>query len=141
MIKNIQLNIHPKDKLKYDNIAKYIRGRLLPWINQQKQKCNYICAIAGKRSNIVLHHIYSFNKILEEAISILNFPILDNINEYSNKQLDSLYDKFIEIQSNYNSYVCIEDSIHKKFHSIYGYGNNTPEQWNEFLETYNKQIA
>lgn len=32
--------------------------------------------------------------------------------------------------------ICITEHIHIKFHHLYGYGNNTKEQWNDFLEKY-----
>jgi archaellum biogenesis protein FlaJ (TadC family) len=32
---------------------------------------------------------------------------------------------------------CLKEDIHKLFHKYYGYGNNTMEQWNEFVKKYN----
>ena len=88
-----------------------------------------------------MHHTYGFNLLFEEAIDILSFPIYENINDYSQEQLDNLYNQFFELQEEYDSYVCISENVHKQFHSIYGYGDNLPEQWNEFVETYYENVA
>ena len=42
----------------------------------------------------------------------------------------------MEIQDNYDACVCITEEIHKLFHKEYGYGNNTEEQWEEFVTNY-----
>ena len=38
-----------------------------------------------------------------------------------------------ELACDKNNFVVITEEIHKSFHKQYGYGNNTPEQWNEFV--------
>ena len=43
---------------------------------------------------------------------------------------------FREIQSTYPLGICLTKEIYYLFHSIYGYGNNTEEQWNEFVENF-----
>lgn len=43
---------------------------------------------------------------------------------------------FLEIQEYYHAYVCISAEIHRLFHKEYGYGNNTEEQWNIFVNKY-----
>ena len=45
-------------------------------------------------------------------------------------------DKFMELQDHYNAYVCITEDVHKLFHKIYGYGDNTVEQWDEYVTDY-----
>lgn len=56
----------------------------------------------------------------------------DNINAHHlhsrNTRKDLIYDE--------NNIVTLCSKCHKLFHSIYGYGNNTPEQYYEFLEKY-----
>lgn len=128
----------PIDKKGYDTIAEYIRKKLIPWKNKIKEANNYTCKITGCRSNIVVHHIRGFNLILDEAIDKINFPIYSDIKEYSEEQIDELFQVFFDLQEKYHSYICISENVHKQFHNIYGYGDNTEEQWNEFLNKYYK---
>lgn len=135
----LQLQLYrPIEKKGYDTIAEYIRAKLIPWKNQVRADNNYTCAITGCRSNIIVHHIRGLNLILNEAIDKINFPIYKNISDYSEKQINELFNEFFELQEQYHSYICITENIHKQFHGIYGYGNNTEEQWSEFVNKYYK---
>ena len=69
----------------------------------QKEKISPVCEITGRKDNLVIHHLDSFNLHPEKGAD------LDNL-------------------------VRITKEIHDEFHSIYGYGSNTREQWFEFLE-------
>lgn len=37
--------------------------------------------------------------------------------------------------------VRVHKDIHKEFHDKYGRGNNTPEQWEQFVKNYNKSVT
>lgn len=124
----------------YKEINDYVRTCIQPWRNHYKQECNYTCCITGKRSNIVVHHCRGFNLLIEETIDILDFQLLDNFGDYSTKDLERFVEKFIELQEYYGEYVCITEEVHKLFHKNYGYGNNTIEQWNEFVMNYHNGL-
>lgn len=128
----------PHEKKGYNDLAEYVRGRLIPWAKQVKQDNNFTCALTGKKSNIIIHHIRGFNLILNEAIEKINFPIYENVSDYSECQLKQIFDAFYNLQEMYKNYICLTESVHKQFHSIYGYGDNTKEQWDEFVNTYYK---
>lgn len=63
--------------------------------------------------------------------------IKENFSDYSDEELNKFVEAFIDLQAYYGEYVCITESVHKLFHGNYGYGDNTMEQWNEFVEKYN----
>ena len=131
------LDLHkPTEIANYDNLYNYIRQRLVPWRNKIREEHNYTCELTGSRSNIVVHHIRSFNLLLEECIDILDFPIYDDFSSYTQEQLDCFMESFLELQESYGAYVCISEGVHKEFHKQYGYGDNTLEQWNEFVINY-----
>lgn len=134
------LDLHrPSELGSYKNLYAYVRQRMVPWRDKIKEQNNYTCAITGKRSNIVIHHIYGFNLIFNEAINNLDFQLHTNISEYSQSQLDCLVSEVLSLHEYYGKYICITEDVHNHFHSIYGCGNNTEEQWNEFINTYYKQ--
>ncbi len=45
---------------------------------------------------------------------------------------------FPEQRFDLNNLVCMSEELHKKFHSLYGYGNNTKDQYNEFKDKWRK---
>lgn len=106
------------------------------WSKEVREYYNYTCCLTGSRSNIVVHHCRGFSLLFDETIELLNFEIKDDFIEYTDEELITFTNKFLEIQEYYNAYVCITESIHKLFHKIYGYGDNTVEQWNEFVSDY-----
>ena len=46
------------------------------------------------------------------------------------------YDKHKELRFEVDNGITISKDIHKLFHSIYGYGSNTREQWEEFVKNF-----
>lgn len=128
--------IRPKEKQNYETLAKYVRAKLFVWKNKVKEAYQWTCCVTGKRSDIILHHCRSFNLLLSETIDDLNFKIKDNLNDYTQQELDDFVEYFLYLQEYYGEYCCITEEVHKLFHSLYGYGNNTMEQWTEFVADY-----
>lgn len=132
-----KLNLHrPLEKHNYGTLNNYMRAKLTMWKQRYREKCNYTCALSGSHSNIIVHHIYGFNLLMLETIELLNFPLYEDLDLYSQDELDLFVKTFLDLQEYYGEYICITENIHKKFHSIYGYGNNTREQWDEFVNNY-----
>lgn len=120
----------------YTSLARFVRERLSMWKKDVREYYNYTCCLTGSHSNIVIHHCRGFSLLFDETVEILNFEIKDDFSDYTDEELLKFVDKFMEIQDYYNSYICISEDVHKLFHRIYGYGDNTEEQWNEFVKDY-----
>lgn len=140
-----RLNLHrPLEKHNYGSLNNYMRAKLWTWKQNYREHCNYTCALSGKRSNIIVHHIYGFNLLMAETIELLNFPLYEDLDLYSQVELDLFIQTFLDLQEYYGEYICITEDIHKLYHSIYGYGDNTREQWDEFVNNYynqNKKVS
>lgn len=108
----------------------------MEWKTQSIINCNYQCVLTKDRFDDI-HHIHGFNLILNETIETLDIPIKECIDDYTDVELRNLLDTFRLLQSKYPLGVCLRKDIHVLFHNIYGYGNNTQKQWNEFLNNYN----
>lgn len=131
------LNLHRPTKFdNYKNLVYYMRQRLKTWRDSVREQCDYVCAITGQRSNVRVHHIRGFNLLFDETIDSLEFPIYEDMSKYSQEQLDEFVNTFLDIQESYGQYICIKEEVHKEFHKLYGYGNNTKEQWDDFIEKY-----
>lgn len=133
------LNLYrPKEYKKdgYKDLTAFVRSKLYFWKNDIREYYNYTCQVTGSRTNIVVHHIRSFNLLFSETMELLEFPVFDDFSDYSDDQLDTFVNKFLEIQEYYGEYICITEPIHKQFHDLYGYGNNTIEQWNDYIKNY-----
>ena len=127
---------HEKYKNGYIKLNNFVRARLNKWKTEVRELFDYTCCITGEHSNLVIHHCRSFNILLQETIDLLNFEIKDDFSDYSDEELYNFLDTFINLQAYYGEYICITESIHKLFHRDFGYGDNTIEQWNEFVEKY-----
>jgi hypothetical protein len=55
-----------------------------------------------------------------------------NIGQYSEDELELLSSECIKLHYEYGLGVCLIEDIHKLYHKIYKYGNNIPEQFEEF---------
>ena len=126
----------PKEVGNYKDLIEYTRSHIKVWANQCREKFNYTCALSGSHSNLVIHHIYGFNLLFEEVVQALDFPVYESFNMYSIEELDEFVNTFLILQEVYGEYICITQDIHKLFHKIYGYGDNTREQWDEFVSTH-----
>lgn len=118
------------------NLSKYLRRNIKQWKIDSMKYCNYKCVITGEDFDDI-HHLYSFNQIVEETLDILNLPQYDEIGKYTSEELLLLEQTCLELHYKYGYGACLKKSVHDLFHFIYGYGNNTPEQFEEFKDKYN----
>lgn len=110
----------------------FLRGFIIDWKNNSMKMCSYKCILTNENFNNI-HHLYGFDQILQEIIAITKLPIYQEINKYTEEELKLLKKTCIKLHNEYGLGICLCESIHKLFHSTYGYGNNTPNQFKEFI--------
>ena len=120
----------------YTKLSQYIRGQNAAYHLRKLKDNDFICQITGIRGDVVLHHIYGFNLILAEAVEISNIELKNDFNKYTIEELTNIYEIFADLQDSYDKVICISKDVHTQFHNEYGYGDNTPSQWNEFVSKY-----
>lgn len=128
---------HPSWKGGLTELKDYLRGKITEWKKESIKKSNFKCVISGEKFTDI-HHLYGFNLILEETLNILKAKRLQNIAEYTEEELSTITQTFLRIHDSYPLGVCLSEHIHKLFHNHYGYGNNTPKQFEEFTNRYKK---
>jgi len=134
--KRSQLGLSRQDgESSYENLSEFIRRNNLDWKNNSMKNCDYKCVITHERFDDI-HHIYGLNLILNETLSYLNIEIKNTMDDYSAEELSSILCTFRNFQNKYPLGVCLKKEIHNEFHYMYGFGDNTIEQWNEFLLYY-----
>jgi hypothetical protein len=113
------------------SLSEYLRSNINDWKFKSMQEYNYKCVITGKTMDVI-HHLYSFNKIVKETLKITKIPLYKEINKYSNIELENLKQVCLELHFKYGLGVCLTNEIHSMFHKKYGRNNNTLEQFEQF---------
>jgi len=128
-----------KSEKNYSNIASYIRTHINDWKKQSMKECDYKCVLTGDK-NFDIHHLYSVCNILKDVFEDEDIIKKDVFEDYTDNELEEIVEKFKIIQSKYPLGVCVSRKLHTLFHSLYGSGNNYPEQWYRFVCDYNNGI-
>lgn len=114
----------------------HLRSSLKYWFKKSIESCDNKCAVTGDKyqPKFEIHHLKSFNLIIKEILDQLNLKAKP-VKYYSKKELYSIR-KLSEQEHNKLLGVCLRPDIHDLFHSYYGFGDNTPEQFYEFKEKF-----
>lgn len=112
------------------------RDSLNDWKDKSMENCSYRCVVTGKNFDHV-HHLYSFSSICSESLESLNIDLSKPFEEYK-PDMERIVEEFKRIHDTYPLGVCVSEEVHIEFHKRYGNKNNTPEQWEEFIKSYNK---
>lgn len=111
-----------------------LHKRLKSWRKRIRTIYNGTCPITGERENTVVHHLISLDTIYSNTAKEYGFDCLLK-KEASFSDKEQYYQIVREVRRRHTDQtgILIADSVHRKFHKEYGYGNNTPTQFNEFL--------
>ena len=115
-----------------------ICGKNYVTIFENSVYCSDECRVKGgfNKRNIFSRNEYgkSYNKAINKKKQIN--PVCEVTGVSYDLVIHHLYsfDTHPELGADLNNMVRINRKIHDKFHIMYGYGNNTREQWIEFVE-------
>lgn len=115
-------------------LRKYLRSHSSDWAKRSLEQYNSRCYITGSTENLVVHHVHSFENILDEVITKNNINLKELINEYTKEELKKITFLFKK-ENNKCLGVPLTEDMHKLFHREYGYGNNTKEQFKSFVNS------
>lgn len=122
-------------------ISKHLRS--LPIVKQWKKDTysreNNRCQLTHKEvhgGNSDIHHLKAFSTIVIEAHELHDIEIKPKVKDYTQEELHKL-EKYVESwHKNTLNAVLLCKEVHELFHILYKYGDNTPEQFEEFKERY-----
>jgi len=117
-------------------LYEYLRHKLDQWKFDSLKNSDFKCVITGKRatSKYKVHHLLSFHTILQIILDKYNIPRSKKLNEFTAKELNIIENDFLKKHKLLG--VCLHPEVHKLYHHLYSYLNNTPEQFEEFKIRY-----
>ena len=123
------------------SISSHLRG--LPIVSQWRKDTyvreNNRCQLTGKKvhgGNSDVHHLYSFNMIVIDAHKLYNIQLKTQVKDYTKEELHKLEEYVASWHKDTSNAVLLCEETHTLFHKEYGYGGNTPEQFEEFKQKY-----
>lgn len=116
-------------------VLDYFRKNIKFWKVEVMKKYKNRCALTNSKEDCVIHHIKSFNTIIKESCDELNIPLKRKIKDYDDETFEKLKQKVFSKHTIENG-ILLQRKVHNKFHEIYGKGNNTKEQFDEFIKNY-----
>lgn len=116
-------------------ISEHLRKRTYVWRNASIKKCDGKCVLSGKDFEVV-HHLYSFNKIVTETLTLLNFEVHANIKDHTPEEIYEIQKVCNQTHMKYGLGVCLTKEIHDLFHAIYGKQDSNQSQFEEFKKRY-----
>lgn len=131
----------PKERSRYDGASEFFRKYNSEWKEDSMRACGYRCIVTGKRFDDI-HHLVSLNTIIIDACADKNIDIMSfDPNYASEAEKLEFIDAVKSEQAKHPLGVCLSKEVHTQFHNRYGYGNNTPDQFYEFINTYYPELS
>lgn len=125
----------PEQVTRYQGLIKYVQAHNSDWRKRSMESCGYKCVLTNGTFDDI-HHLYAKNLILNTVLEKLSIPQDIDINICDDKLKRILVEEFQKEQNKYPLGVCLKSEHHHKFHAIYGFGYNTPEQFYEFAKRF-----
>ena len=119
-------------------ITNYLRTLdvVIKWRSDCQRKVKYICELSGKKTVLNVHHLKAFSTIVSEAHKLHNIQVKPQVKDYTKEELHKLEEYITSWHKDSSNAVVLCEEVHTLFHSLYGKGNNTPEQFEEFKQRY-----
>lgn len=113
----------------------HLRRHIRPWKEDSMRDSNYKCLLTGDEFDNV-HHLFNFSHIMKKTIEASGLPIHEQISSYSFEELELIEKICMRIHYELGLGVCLRQDVHKLFHDLYGYRDNSPEQFEEYKRRY-----
>lgn len=120
------------------SLRSYLRCLITNWTKTCLAKSNYRCELTGSQGDLEVHHIESFDSILEKALMLCNISPKESVSikALSKANLEKISSYVVDYHNHNCIGVVLHKDVHKRFHDIYGRGNNDRAQFEEFCKLY-----
>ena len=117
-------------------VQNHLRGDLSEWKMKSLKSYGNKCFITGSKSNLVVHHIHPFAKIVDETLSLLGLEYKSSIGAYTDLEQQMMVETNKSLHLKYGYGVPIKEDIHKLFHDVYGKRDTDMDDLIEFSKRF-----
>lgn len=112
-------------------LIEQLRRDIIDWKKDSTEFCNYKCIFTGGRFQNI-HHIISFNSLVDRALDITRLERRSKISDYSNEEYENLKTCLIELHNQTLFGACLCEELHELFHKEYTYYDSTIDDFMDF---------
>jgi hypothetical protein len=119
------------------SLTNYMRNKLSQWRYDSLKNNNFKCILTNiNDGTLIVHHLYSYTKILEETLYNLKIDLKGNINNYSNEELKLIENECIGLHYEKGLGIPLAKCLHDIFHSTQGDLIIDNGEFEEFTQRY-----